>query len=251
MGAIAVEPDGARTSINADIAGDPPPSIRNQPVLISRARRADGFSGNTGTNEWWHDRVRSPEQGAWPHVDPRTDIFSFGCALRDDRGADAVHGKNRFRDSDRDPAKAGDSAVHLLPPHRVKLERIVERALRKERYDRYQTIRELARDLKHSGRAEFRAKLADSDPENRAAYKVSDRQGAFSPTDSTDSTEPHLPPASDATISVPIRSQSGTDSQAESDGAVRLWRRSLVADAVRSESVEFCGEKAPCRSETL
>src|SRR6266851_4857708 len=94
----------------------------------------------------------SPEQaqGKTNEIDQRSDIFSFGCIL-----FEAATGKKPF---------AGDSVVKSLhkvvyepaplladlnPAAPSELQRIVRRCLEKDADDRYQSIREVAIELRH------------------------------------------------------------------------------------------------------
>lgn len=90
----------------------------------------------------------SPEQAQGKTVDPRSDIFSFGCVLYE-----AATGRRPFE---------GDSAIDTLhkiiyaaaapiadfnPAAPSDLQRIVRRSLAKDPEKRYQTIRDVANDL--------------------------------------------------------------------------------------------------------
>jgi len=231
LGVFTGERDSAGTSANAYIADDPPSSNSQSASFDSPSPDAPTvFRGNTGRNELVGTiEYVSPEQARGLTVDPRTDIFSFGVVLYEmiagrmpftgKTGSEILTAILRSR-----PA----SLSHLSPATPSELERIVERALRKERYDRYQTIRELARDLKHLRQElEFLAKLADSGPENRAAYKVSDRQGAFSPTDSTDS-ERTASAISERRHNLPAPLTTLIGRQTEIDRTVNLLRTDTV-----------------------
>jgi eukaryotic-like serine/threonine-protein kinase len=102
----------------------------------------------------------SPEQaqGKTKEIDQRSDIFSFGCILHE-----AVTGRKAFEGRDaidslnkiiREPAAPITDFRPDAPDH---LQRIVRRCLAKDPEDRYQTIKDVAIDLR-----ELRGELAGS-----------------------------------------------------------------------------------------
>jgi serine/threonine protein kinase/Tfp pilus assembly protein PilF len=109
-------------------------------------------------------RHMSPEQARGFEVDPRTDIFSLGTVLYE-----MITGRGPFEgptNSDviasilrEDPPPLGQYA----PDAPAELQRIVNRALAKDRDERYQTARDLSTDLKNLKREmEFEKKLGRS-----------------------------------------------------------------------------------------
>ena len=91
----------------------------------------------------------SPEQARGEDIDARTDLFSFGLVLYE-----MVTGKPAFSGSGTVPTL--DAILHRSPPAPVRinpavpleLERIIERALEKDRELRYQTAAELRAELR-------------------------------------------------------------------------------------------------------
>lgn len=93
----------------------------------------------------------SPEQaqGRIDEIDQRSDVFSFGCILfeavtrrRAFGGKDAIDSLNKII---REPAAPISDFRPDLPDH---VQRIVRRCLAKDREDRYQTIRDVAVELR-------------------------------------------------------------------------------------------------------
>ncbi len=122
----------------------------------------------------------SPEQARGEEVDSRTDIFSLGVVLYE-----MVTGRAPF-----EGGTAGEILAQILerepPPLQrytreapAELERIVMKALRKDREERYQTIKDVQLDLKSLREEEFQAKL------ERAVRSGSNGDLSAAPTDET------------------------------------------------------------------
>jgi eukaryotic-like serine/threonine-protein kinase len=122
----------------------------------------------------------SPEQVRGESLDTRTDIFSFGAALYE-----MVCGHAPF--AAESPAATFSSILTRDPPPLARysrevpaeLERIVAKALRKNRDERYQTIKDLLLDLKAlKQELEFTSKLERSDPSTMAGTHSTSGSGA-------------------------------------------------------------------------
>lgn len=104
----------------------------------------------------------SPEQARGLELDPRTDIFSFGVVLYE-----IVAGRPPFRGTSSGDVIASiltqepRSLCRVAPEAPQELERIVSKALEKDREERYQGIKDLLLDLKKlKRRLEFEAERA-------------------------------------------------------------------------------------------
>jgi serine/threonine protein kinase/tetratricopeptide (TPR) repeat protein len=102
----------------------------------------------------------SPEQarGRTDEVDQRSDIFSFGCVLHEAAtGHKAFEGKDRIEILNKIIREPVPSIHDLKPDAPAELQKIVRRCLEKDPEDRYQSIKDVAIELR-----ELRRELSDS-----------------------------------------------------------------------------------------
>jgi tetratricopeptide (TPR) repeat protein len=101
----------------------------------------------------------SPEQaqGRSSAVDQRSDIFAFGCILFEAvTGRKAFEGKDRIERLNKIIREPVPPVTDFNPQAPVELQKIVRRCLEKDPEDRYQSIKDVALELK-----ELRRELAD------------------------------------------------------------------------------------------
>ncbi len=142
---IMIRPDGVVKVLDFGLAKLVESKILIKGLNNAPANRAETAQGMIlGTVSYM-----SPEQAKGEKIDERTDIFSFGTVLYE-----IITGKNPFTGDSLAETFANlinaeimplDTSAASLP---IEIERIVSKALRKNKNERYQTINDLLADLK-------------------------------------------------------------------------------------------------------
>ena len=116
----------------------------------------------------------SPEQAKGQEIDARSDLFSFGIVLYEMLSGKQAFGGETPLEIISSILKDDPKPIHQLSPELPReIERIVNKTLRKDRDERYQTARDLLTDLKDAKQElEFQDKLERTAAPNREEPKT-------------------------------------------------------------------------------
>jgi eukaryotic-like serine/threonine-protein kinase len=123
-------------------------------------------------------RYMSPEQARGLEVDERTDIWSLGVVLYE-----LLVGKAPFDGETTADTLAAviyhepEPIANILPNTPIELQRIIRKALQKDREERYQSVKDLALDVK-----DLLHDLEHSNSGNRTGHVISNPQFSENPT---------------------------------------------------------------------
>ncbi|MDQ3648978.1 MAG: protein kinase [Acidobacteriota bacterium] len=153
--------------------------IEQQPATIDREAPTRAFTKTEAGVMMGTVSYMSPEQTRGQDVDARTDIFSLGVVLYE-----LIAGRTPFEgDTTNDVIAAilktePPILTRYAPDVPAELERIVTKALRKDKEERYQVVKDLGLDLKSlKQRLEFEAELERVSHRGQPAMGALERTG--------------------------------------------------------------------------
>jgi Tol biopolymer transport system component/predicted Ser/Thr protein kinase len=180
---VMVRPDGLVKLLDFGIAKLTEKQIDTDPEAATAIKAQTSPGMIIGTAAYM-----SPEQARGTQVDTRTDIFSFGVMLYEMlAGRPPFGGENAIETIGSILNKEPVPLSRQVPDVPHEIERIINKALRKDREERYQTAKDLLIDLKDVKQdLEFQDKLERSTSPDASREEVSVRSGepaTFATTD--------------------------------------------------------------------